>query len=149
MPESSGPLQILLSMVVDSPSRQASWPPEDIRRIVDALGDGLLVAEPTGRILYANPAAEDMLSWPRGDILGKTIEALLGSKYAEWTQRFESIFTGAPSDLLAKPLDISLVTPEGNEVRVELVMSLGSFRPGDQVLIGVLRPHHRQLVQRL
>jgi PAS domain S-box-containing protein len=136
-------------MVVDSPSRQAPWPPDDIQQIVDALGDGLLVVEPTGRILYANPAAEDMLSWPSGGITGKAIEALLGPKSAEWRRRFESILKGDPSELLGKPLDVSLVTPDGNEIQVELVVSTGSLRSGDQVLIGVLRPQHRQLAQRL
>ncbi len=109
----------------------------------------MLLSHPSGHVLYANPATEDLLSWPHGSLPGTSIRALLSPKYTGWLGLFEGLFADDPTGLLGKPLDVSLVRKDGSEVRVDLVLSVGSVPPVGQVVTGVLRPHDGRLVQRL
>ncbi len=126
-----------------------AWPPDDIRRIVDALADGLLVLDAESRILYLNPAAEHLLEFANGELIGEQVSRILLPGQAEWLARAERIVAGKSDQLLGVRHDLLLQTGKGNEVAVELVVSVAVSRMGQPVLIGVLRSNERVQLQRL
>lgn len=125
------------------------WPPDDIRRIVDALADGLLILDAESRILYLNPAAEHLLEFGHGELVGHQVSRILLPGQAEWLARAEQVVSGESSENLGVRHALLLQTGKGNEVSVELVVSVAVSRMGQAVLIGVLRSNERVQLQRL
>lgn len=130
-------------------ARGPDWPPEDIRRIIDALADGILISDRHARILYVNPAAEELLGRQLADLVGKSVAVLLSPRYTEWLPHFERAVSGDAPELIGTRVDVDLLSGDGTEVRIELVMSVGVSRSGEVVLIGVLRAGDRLQLQRL
>jgi serine/threonine-protein kinase RsbW len=132
----------------NTPDR-TGWPPEDIRRITDALGDGLLIADGTGHILYVNPAGEELLGWENSKLVTKPFDVLVGRKYDDPDKHFGDLITHDPLGLIGKRLDVTLVRGDGKDVRVDLMLSVGVSRAGGSVVIAVIRAHDAGQFQRL
>ena len=130
-------------------STPPGWPPDDIRRIVDALADGLLIADTGGTILYANPSAADLLGWGHDELNGQSISLLADSTYPEWPNLFGAFVGDDPDGPMGNPFEVSLRRGNGTTVRVELVLSTGLGRDGRQLVIGVLRPSGGRSLERL
>ncbi len=123
------------------------WPPEDIRRIVDALADGILIVGPSSVILYLNPAAEQLLEVAHGELAGQPLSRVVPPGKTEWLAHVEHVVAGESNELLGLRHDVLLQSGKGNDVAAELVMSVATSRMGQSVLIGVIRSNER--VQRL
>ena len=134
---------------VEVVSTPPGWPPDYIRRIVDALADGLLIADTGGTILYANPSAADLLGWGHGELNGQSISLLADSTYPEWPNLFGAFVSDDPDGPMGNPFEVSLRRGNGTTVRVELVLSTGVGRDGRQLVIGVLRPSGGRSLERL
>jgi len=52
--------------------------PAEFEELIDSLGDAIIVADEEGRILYANPAAADLLSLSPGEVKGERIDFTVG-----------------------------------------------------------------------
>ena len=52
-------------------------PDFDARALLDLIADPLVAADGQDRIVYVNPAAERLFSWPAGDLHGQPLEVLL------------------------------------------------------------------------
>jgi PAS domain S-box-containing protein len=55
----------------------------DIRPLLEAVADGLVLADASGRIVAANAAAERLLGWPSGALVGRELEAILPGRPPE------------------------------------------------------------------
>jgi PAS domain S-box-containing protein len=130
-----------------SPDR-APWPPDDIRRIIDAIGEGLLIVDSTGHILYANPAGEELLASGPGDLVGTSVSSLVDQKYPEWMKYFDELVAGDPFGFAGKRLDVTLQRNDGHDVRIELVLSVGRSRSAQDVVICLLRPRDSEQLER-
>ncbi len=134
---------------MDVVSTPPGWPPDDIKRIVDSLADGLLIADTGGIVLYTNPSAADLLGWRPDQLNGQSISLLADSTYPEWPSLFEAFIRDDPGGIMGKPFDVSLRRENGTTVGVELVLSKGMGRDGRQLVIGVLRPGGGRSLERL
>lgn len=93
---------------MDVVSTPPGWPPDDIKRIVDSLADGLLIADTGGIVLYTNPSAADLLGWRPDQLNGQSISLLADSTYPEWPSLFEAFIRDDPGGIMGKPFDVSL-----------------------------------------
>jgi PAS domain S-box-containing protein len=125
------------------------WPPDDIRRIVDALADGILILDAESRIQYLNPAAEHLLEFGHGELAGDDVSRILVPGQAEWLGQVDDLVAGESSELLGLRHDLLLRTGKGNEVAVELVVSVATSRMGQPLVIGVVRSNERVQLHRL
>jgi serine phosphatase RsbU (regulator of sigma subunit) len=125
------------------------WPPDDIRRIVDALADGIVILDAESRILYLNPAAEHLLELSQGELDLQHISRILQPGQARWLARAGDLVAGESTELLGVRHNLLLRTGKGNEVAVELVVSVATSRMGQCLLIGVIRSNERVQLQRL
>lgn len=87
------------------------------RTIATAASDGIVLLEPSGAILYANPAAEDILGCKAVDVLGRRPDTILR---ADTDQPLFALPTG-----VARPICIQCPVrrADGRRVEVELRLS--------------------------
>ena len=99
---------------------------------LDLLATLVLIAEPNGKIIYANSATEDVLGISRHIMLGSRLQdwfaspadfdhALIGAQAGEFSAlRFDANLKRSPFDLL--PVHVVLVpSPERNQLLIELL----------------------------
>jgi len=110
------------------------------RIVVETTSDGILIAERTGRILYANPAALDMLGYSAGELDGADATALV---LEDFRQRFREamrgvVETGEGRGVGRGSVELEAQARDGGRIPVELVITdpLPSERGP---LIGLLR----------
>jgi two-component system sensor histidine kinase VicK len=48
--------------------------------LLDSIGDGVVATDGTGKIIFLNQAATDMLQWKMGDAVGKTLNELVAAE---------------------------------------------------------------------
>jgi len=46
----------------------------DLREVLDTVGEGIVIADPRGRVLLVNPAAERLLGWTPGEAVGRALD---------------------------------------------------------------------------
>src|SRR5271165_3303803 len=105
----------MIRMDAADSSNEAGWPPDDIRRIVDALADGILISDTDARILYLNPAAEQLVGRSKSALFGEPVGVLVSPKYSEWLPHFGRMMAGEAPELLGRRLNVSLVDAAGAE----------------------------------
>jgi PAS domain S-box-containing protein len=53
--------------------------------VADSMGEGLFTVDPAGRLIYINEAAETLLGWSAGELLGQVIHAFTHSRRPDGT----------------------------------------------------------------
>jgi PAS domain S-box-containing protein len=128
---------------------QAQWPPDDVKRIVDSLADGMLVVGNAASILYVNPAASAMLGRPPGDLIGRSIAEILPPDEAHWANLLAAAVEGTSNEIVGSRQELILLDGQSRRVPVELVASVGITRDGRPVAIAVIRSGERRQLRRL
>jgi PAS domain S-box-containing protein len=110
------------------------------RSVVATTPDAILTMDEGGRILFANPAAERMFGYSRGELLGKPLALLM----PERMRRPHEIGLKRYLDTGERRLDWSRIRLPGlhrDGHEISLSISYGEYRDGDQRLIfaGILR----------
>ena len=52
-----------------------------LARLIDAVPDGLVVVDGSGRIVLVNAQTEQLFGYPRSDLIGRTIEILIPERF--------------------------------------------------------------------
>ena len=52
--------------------RQPAWPVKGVRTVLDGLRDAVVVTDEQGVIRYVNTAADELLGWPEGSLVGRS-----------------------------------------------------------------------------
>jgi PAS domain S-box-containing protein len=126
-----------------------SWPPDDVRRIVDALADSIIVADSAATVVYANAAAATLLRRELHELIGKSFAELLAPESAAWSQSIEAAVTGGAHEALGLRHRMVFADPLGATIPVEFVGSVATTRMGWPVLIAVLRSDERSQLHRV
>lgn len=87
--------------------------------------DGMLIMNPDGRILLANPAAESVLC-PGGDPLPETLQDLLDEMGVD---HFEDLLQGFRQGIFPRGLDLTLAAQDGDSRIVAVSISLVPREP--------------------
>lgn len=94
------------------------------RFIIDASPDGIVVAEPGGTVVYANPAAEKLLGYSRGTTEGMKIADFLPQRVRQMHERDRAHYHAAPT---ARPMglgrELNALRADGTLVPVEIALS--------------------------
>ena len=73
---------------------EPAWPVPGVRAVLDGLRDAVVATDERGQIRYVNTAAEDLLGWPRGSLVGRpvfdlvpeSLTATLGVDFGEFVR---------------------------------------------------------------
>ncbi len=107
--------------------------------LFDSSPDGIVIADPSGRIVLANRGAHEMLGYQQGELVALGIEDLVPSRYRDSHHTDRASFHADPH---ARPmgvgLELSAVRADGSEFPVEISLSpLESDR--GQLVIAAIR----------
>lgn len=99
-------------------------PEAEVRALVDALPDGMLVADELGMILFVNSRLEDIFGYDRGDLSGQPVEILLPERYRQVHGAHRTRYRADPSmRAMGSGLDLVGRRRDGTEVPVEISLS--------------------------
>ena len=125
------------------------WPIQGVRVVLDGLRDAVVVTDDQGQIRYVNAAAEDLLGWPRGALVGRPVFDLVpDSLTATVGDDYGAFVRSQASDLVGRPLDVDIKRADGTDVRTELVISIFDHPLAGPVVVGIIRPRDEKKLQR-
>jgi len=99
-----------------------------VREILEAVPDALLVADDSGVIVMVNQQAEVLFRYPRGELVGLSIEDLMPTRFqARHVQHRQHFIVHPRKRVVGEKLDVALVCQrkDGSEFQAEI--SLGPF----------------------
>lgn len=93
--------------------------------LIDALPDGVLIADRRGAIVYANRQLAQLCGYSTEELLGITVEGLVPAALAPRHQRNRAAYSraGRPVRPMGTHLQIRLATKEGREIPVDIALS--------------------------
>jgi PAS domain S-box-containing protein len=120
-----------------------------VRVVLDGLRDAVVATDDKGVIRYVNAAAEDLLGWPRGGLVGRPVFDLVpDSLTATVGEDYGAFVRSQAADLVGRRLDTDVKRADGSDVRTELVISIFDHPLAGPVVVGILRPRDDKKLQR-
>ena len=122
------------------PSARLRWPTRRLQALLDGLSDGVIAADLDGRIIYVNAAAERLLSWPEGGLLGTPVSVLFPARLQNWMgDDFAAFVSDRLPELAGQTFEGTLVRHNGSEVPIEIIVDEAPAEGGTTVVVGVVR----------
>ena len=113
---------------------------EKFRTIASAAQDAVVVIDNEGKISYWNKAAEKMLGYTEGEVIGKNFHNLIVPKRFRATHfsAFPKFQKTGKGNAIGKTLKLAALTKNRDEIPVELSLSTTKFK-GKWCAIGIMR----------
>ncbi len=94
------------------------------REIFQSMSEGIIVVDKEGKILVANPIAEEMFGYEKDELNGKELEALLPERYRTRHHSFRDQFNNHPVPRrMGMGRDLAAVKKNNTEFPVEISLS--------------------------
>ena len=117
--------------------------------VLDGLRDAVVVTDEQGEIRYVNAAAEELLGWPQGSLVGRPVFDLVPeSLSAAVGEDYGAFVRSQAYDLVGRRLDAVIKRADGTDVDTELVISIFDHPLAGRVVVGILRPRDEKKLQR-
>jgi PAS domain S-box-containing protein len=119
--------------------------------VLEAMPDGIVVADREGRIAFVNQQAETMSGYSRGELVGQPVETLVPAGRRPVHGHHRSAYQSAPvARSMGAELDIRLRRKDGSEVPVDIALSPMNAAAG-RIFVAVVRDvtDRREQEQRL
>ena len=112
----------------------------DYRRLLDALPDAVVVADDHGRIVYANPAAQELLGYSVPRLEGMKIEDLAPTQLRNrQVAGYRGYFLAPEKGFKRSVYVVPAVCADGKRLMVEVTLSAASSAEGEPLVIASLR----------
>ena len=107
---------------------------EAYREIFQSMSEGIIMVDPRGKIVAANPVAEQLFGYESNELTGVTLEALLPAKYRKGHVNFRNAFNSTPFPRkMGAGRDLMALRKDGTEFPVEI--SLSFTRVNNELLV--------------
>ncbi len=112
---------------------------ERFRRVVESAPSGLLVADEAGVILMANAEMERVFGYDTGELIGKSVDALVPTGRASGHARLRGSYAMAPTvRAMGVGRELFGLRKDGSEVPIEVALSPLRTVSGTQILAFVI-----------
>ncbi len=95
-----------------------------LRSVFDAAADAMLLMENSGRIVLANPTAQQLLGYAPDELKGQTVEMLIAPQYRKQFRYYHELFMSKPAK---RPMnegnELIALDREGKEMVLEISLS--------------------------
>lgn len=107
---------------------------EQIRLVLDAVPNGMMIADERGVIIFANSQIERMFGYSREELIGRDVEALIPERFRAAHSGLRGHFTMNPRPRpMGQGRDLSGLRKNATEFPVEI--GLNPFYSGDRLLV--------------
>ena len=97
----------------------------------------IIVADRERRIIFWNPAAEDLLGWTAEEALGELLDIVIPKRDLDaHYSGFAKLLDGTATRLLARPIETPALCKDGTEIAIEVV--LGVWQENDGINLGLI-----------
>ncbi len=128
---------------------EGPWPVQGVRKVLDGLQDAIVAADEHGEIRYVNVAAEELLGWPHGSLIGRSALDLVPDFMSDTLREgFRPFFDSQAESLLGRRLPAVINRADGSEVHTELVLSMFDHPLAGRVVVGIFRARDDRRLQR-
>ena len=111
-----------------------------IRLVLDALSDPVVASDHRDRIVYMNEAAERLLGWPAGELLGRPLSTMMPARFrAAHEAGFARFIATRRGQIMGRPVRVPALHHDGREIDIELNLSPIEPAPGVILLVATLR----------
>ena len=125
------------------------WPTPSVRAVLDGLRDAVVATDENGEIHYVNVAAEELMGWPHGSLVGRSaLDLVPDALSGAFHDGFAHFVRSQGEELVGRKLSTSIRCANGAEVDTELVLSIFDHPHGDSVVVGIFRPRDDRKLQR-
>ncbi len=121
------------TIIAESSRRQSE---KRFQTVINSTKDGMVAIDRSGIITMFNPAAEEMFGYTQKETIGKDIDILIPEQYKDKHKEYVLSYfsTGAPSGAIGKTIELPATKKNGDEFKIELSLSEGSFEEEPFVL---------------
>jgi PAS domain S-box-containing protein len=128
---------MVLSSIVDISARKRL---EDrFRQVVESAPNAMVMIDPQGRIVMVNAQAEKVFDYPRGELLGRSIEMLVPERFRRSHPALRNSFFGNP---VSRPMgagrDLYGLKKDGSEFPIEIGLNPIETDEGTMVLSAIV-----------
>jgi PAS domain S-box-containing protein len=113
-------------------------------QLVEAMPDGVVIADTSGRMLYVNRLAEELSGYQREELVGLDVETLVPERLREAHLEHRAGYAARPiTRPMGSVLAIHLVRKDGTELTVDIALSPLETEVGTIVLSAIRVPTDR------
>jgi PAS domain S-box-containing protein len=111
----------------------------EVRALLDALPDGMLVSDLEGSIELVSTRLEQMAGYEPGELLGRSVEELVPERFraAHVEHRRSYVASGLPARPMGRGIQLFLRSKDGTELPVDIALSAIRLGAQDFVVISV------------
>jgi PAS domain S-box-containing protein len=92
--------------------------------LAEAMPDGIVIADPGGRILYVNRLVEELSGYPREELIGLAVESLVPERFREAHLEHRAGYASSPRPRpMGSGLSLHLLRKDGTEHPVDIALS--------------------------
>ena len=104
---------------------RATQTPVDFEHVVEALGDAIVVADPSGAITVWNPAAERLFGFTQAEALGNSLDLIIPERLRErhWAG-YENTTTSGETRYAHDVLRVPAVHKDGRALSIAFTVGL-------------------------
>jgi two-component system NtrC family sensor kinase len=107
--------------------------------IASLAGDAIILVDDRGNVCFWNIAAEKMLGYSSGDMMGRNVETIMPVRFREAHRKaFEKFVKTGDGAMIGKIYEVSALRKDGSELPIELSIS-GLLLKGKWHSAGVIR----------
>ncbi|MEO5978587.1 MAG: PAS domain-containing sensor histidine kinase [Chryseolinea sp.] len=107
---------------------------EAYREIFHSMAEGIIMVDVDGKIVVANPVAEQLFAYPKDALIGLTMEVLLPVRFSMGHANFRHAFNARPQPRrMGAGRDLTALRKDGTEFPVEISLSFTKVK--DELLV--------------
>ncbi len=97
---------------------------ETFAKVAASTSDAVICADGEGLVTFWNPAAEAMLGYPAGDMMGRSMDAIVPERLrAQHRAGLARLAAGGDGKLVGRTVEVPALRKDGRELDVELSLS--------------------------
>jgi PAS domain S-box-containing protein len=125
------------------------WPLPGVRAVLDGLREAIVATDVHGEIHYANIAAEEMIGWPHGSLVGRSALDLLPESALEMVgEGFEHFVETEVEPINGRRVPAVIRCADGSEVHTDVVVTMFDHPYAGRVVAAIFRSRDDRELQR-